>query len=121
MVALRSAVAALFLVLGACDVGEVPPAGGGGVDGGVDPAAQSFNTIVKPRTSRCATAACHGGTQSPNLSDYAKLGAAYKTKPGKNNILVTKGTMTVPVGQHSGMPYLSSDDQTAIANWIDSL
>jgi len=107
-------------MLAGCSVGEVP-IGGGGVDGGVDVATQSFNAMVKPVVSRCAVAACHGGVQSPNLSDYAKLEARYKTKPGRNSLLVTKGTTTVPVGQHSGMPYLSADDQTKVANWLDSL
>lgn len=118
MVAQRACLAALILVLGACDVGEVP-IGGSGVDAGSDPAAQSFNTIVRPVVMRCAVIGCHAGTQSPDLSDYGKLAPMYKTKPGRQNILVTKGSLTG--GTHSGMPYLSADDQTKVANWIDSL
>jgi hypothetical protein len=125
MVAPRSCVAALVLVLvpavlsglGGCSVGEVP-IGGTGVDGGTD-GAQSFNAIVKPLVGRCAVVGCHAGTQVPNLSDYSKLDARYKMKPGSTNILVTKGSLTG--GMHSAMPYLSSAEQAKVAMWIDSL
>jgi hypothetical protein len=122
MVSFRAVVTSL-IVLGACSVGEVPGAGpdggtGGGSGSGMG-GGQSFNAIVKPIVSRCAVPGCHSGTQAPNLSDFSQLTAPYKTKPGSNNILVIKGTLTQ--NSHSGMPWLTSEEQTKIANWIDSL
>jgi hypothetical protein len=118
MAALRSSLVALSLALGACSVGEVPI---GGADGGADNGAQSFAAMVSPLVTECAIPACHGGAQPPNLANYAQLAAKYKTKPGNTNILVTKGAMSVPVGMHSGLQYLSAAEQTTVAAWIDSL
>jgi len=120
MVALRSSVVALFFLLGACDVGEVPPGSGGGPGGGPDGGtggtqAQTFDSVIKPLVTRCTS--CHGTTQAPNLGSYSVLDAKYRTPPGASNILVTKGDATN--GTHEGIQYFSASEKTTIANWID--
>jgi hypothetical protein len=116
MVALRSCLIALVVVLGACDVGEVPPAGGGpdgGTGGGTQ--AQKFDTVIKPLVTRCT--ACHGTTQAPNFTSYQMLDAKYRTPPGTGNILVTKADATN--GMHQGIQYFNAQDKMTVANWID--
>lgn len=117
MDALRSSLIALVVVLGACDVGEVPAGGGPGPDGGTGGIqAQTFDTVIKPLVSpRCT--GCHGTTQAPNLSSYTDLQAKYKTPPGASNILVTKADATQ--GMHSGIPYFTAQEKMTVANWID--
>jgi cytochrome c553 len=115
MDALRSSLIALVVVLGACDVGEVP-AGGPGPDGGTGGTqAQKFDTVIKPLVTRCA--ACHGTTQAPNFTSYQTLDAKYRTPPGASNILVTKADPTQ--GMHEGIQYLSAQDKMTVASWID--
>ncbi len=108
-----------------CDVGMVPPLGGGADAGrdasgdatGEDPAnAQSFEAVLKPLATMngCLDAACHGGVQSPRLSSYALLEAKYKMKPGAMNILVTKGP-------HQNVPFFDAAEQAMVAAWIDGL
>ena len=111
MVVFRAAIASLFLLLGACGVGEVP-IGGGTPDGGGGTPDQTFDAQVKPLVTRCI--GCHSGTQVPILTSYATLAAKYKVKPGETNILVTKG-------DHQGVMYFSAVEKTAVANWINSL
>ncbi len=133
-VILRATSVSLFLALAACSVGEVPsgstpPADAPGptTDGppstidappSNDPAA-TFTAQVTPIVTKdiagktCADAACHGGTTAPNLTSYDKLAARFKTKPGEENRLVTRGA-------HSG-PALPAADAAIIAAWIDSL
>jgi cytochrome c553 len=115
MVALRSAVIALVVVLGACDVGEVPPAGGGPDAGAGGTQAQKFDSVIKPLVTRCT--ACHGTTQAPNFTSYQTLDMKYRTPPGSGNILVTKGDPTA--GMHQGIQYFSAQDKMTVANWID--
>jgi hypothetical protein len=112
------AVLTTLLLVTACSVGEVP-IGGSGPDGNNDGTGggKSFNMIVKPLVTECV--ACHATTQPPNLSSFMTLDAKYKTKPGNTNVLVIKGSLTG--GTHQGIPYLTADEQTAVAGWIDSL
>jgi len=113
----RAVLAALVMTT-ACSVGEVP-IGGGGPDGNNDGTGggKSFNMIVKPLVTECI--ACHSTTQPPNLMSFMMLDGRYKAKPGAQNILVTKGSLTG--GTHQGIPYLTTDEQTQVATWIDSL
>jgi hypothetical protein len=113
MDALRSSLIALVVVLGACDVGEVPSGGPDGGTGGLQ--AQKFDTVIKPLVTRCT--ACHGTSQAPNFTSYQTLDAKYRTPPGTSNILVTKADPTQ--GNHEGIVYLSAQDKTTVANWID--
>ena len=43
-------------------------------------------SMIKPLVTACT--GCHSGVQVPNLLSFNALGAAYKTKPGANNILI---------------------------------
>jgi hypothetical protein len=118
MDALRSSLIALVVVLGGCDVGSVPPAGGGPApDGGTGGGnqAQTFDTVIKPLVTRCT--GCHGTTQAPNFTSFATLDAKYKTPPGTGNILVTKADPTA--GMHQGITYFSTQDKATVAGWID--
>lgn len=115
MVVLRVALTSLLL-LGACSVGEVPIGGGGPDAGGAG--ALAFEMTIKPMMSECV--GCHVG-QPPNLTSFDALQAKYKTGPGAMNILVTKGDISVPVGQHQGLPYLTDAEEQMVAMWIDSL
>lgn len=124
MVALRSSLIALVVVLGGCDVGEVPPAGGGtGPDAGVtsDPRAATFATVVKPVVTRCAVAGCHTATppqtcQTPNFFSFDTLLPIYKMAPGTSNIIITH----VGDGQtHNAITYLSTAEKKTISDWID--
>lgn len=115
-------IAVLLTTLSACELGEVgggADAGGGGMDGsgGGGGGGQSFNAMIKPLVTTCT--GCHSGITPPDLSSFDKLGAAYKTKPGNANILVTKGALTGNV--HQGVPYFTADQQATVAAWIDSL
>jgi hypothetical protein len=113
MDALRSSLIALIVVVGGCDVGEVPPAGGGpGPDAGTGGAtqAQKFDTVIKPLVTRCT--ACHGTTQMPNFMSYQSLDARYRTPPGASNLLVIKG-------DHEGITYFTAQEKTTVTNWID--
>lgn len=102
-----------FAVAG-CDVGEVPLASDSGGMG-----AASFQTTIAPLVTECVAAgACHT-VQMPTLTSFDALGPKYKTKPGAQNVLVTKGSLTS--GMHSGIPYLTATEQTTVAAWIDSL
>lgn len=118
MDALRSSLIALVVVLGACDVGEVP-AGGGGVvvDGGTGGGmqAQKFSTVIAPLVTRCT--ACHGTAQAPNFTSYDTLDARYKTPPGAGNILATKADATA--GKHEGIDYFNAADKQKVIDWID--
>jgi len=119
MVALRTTVASLFLLVAACGVGEVPLPGGTTTDaggGGGGTGAQTFLSQVKPLLARCD--GCHAGGQPPNFTSFDTLAATYKTKPGANNVLVTH------VGDgllHNGTPYFSTQEKAAVAGWINSL
>ncbi len=125
MDALRSVVIALVAVLGACDVGAVPPAGGGtGPDAGSvsDPRAQKFDSVVKPVVMRCAVTGCHlttppaTGGQPPNFYSFDTLAAVYKMAPSSSNIIITH----VPDGQpHNTITYLSTAEKKTIGDWID--
>ncbi len=126
MGALRSCLVALVVVLGACDVGEVPPAGGGPGPGpdagsGSNTQAQTFATVVKPVVTRCAVAGCHTATppatcQSPNFYSYDTLEAMYRTPPSSSSLIITH---VADGGPHNGITYLSTAEKMTIANWID--
>lgn len=120
MVVFRAAVASMFMLLGACSVGEVPLGGGnpdGGTDSGGGTGAQTFDQMIKPLVApRCTN--CHSGNQKPNLTSFAALEAQYKMKPGTGNLLVTKAG---DGADHHGTPYFSAADKTTVANWIQSL
>lgn len=120
MDALRSSLIALVVVLGACDVGEVP-AGGPGPDAGSSMQAQKFATVVKPVVMRCAIAGCHSTAppatgQEPNFFSYDTLAARYKTPPGTSSLIMTH----VGDGQpHNNISYLSTAEKKTISDWID--
>lgn len=124
MDALRSSLIALVVVLGACDVGEVPPAGGGpGPDAGSgsNTQAQTFDSVVKPVVTRCAVAGCHTATppatcQAPNFYSYDTLDPMFKTPPSSNSLIITH---VADGGPHNGITYLSTAEKMKIANWID--
>ena len=104
---------ALFALLAACSVGEVPIGGGGGVDGGGgDPNAASFDSQIKPLVTECL--ACHSGVQQPTLTSFATLEPKYKTKPGNANIFVVKG-------DHQSTLYFTPAEQATVTAWIDGL
>lgn len=119
MDALRSSLIALVVVLGGCDVGEVPPAGGG-PDGGNMQAAK-FATVVKPVVMRCAIPGCHSTTppatgQEPNFYSYDTLAARYKTPPGSSSLIITHVGDSQP---HNTVTYLSTAEKKTISDWID--
>jgi len=126
MVALRTSLAALFLVLGACDVGEVPSGGGsagtpdagGGGGGGIVATEAGFNAKVKPliEAKSCAVSSCHGGIQVPNLTSFTALPAAYKTPPGNANKLVNHVAAGAPHGLNT---WFSTTEMNTVAAWID--
>jgi hypothetical protein len=118
MGALRSSLIALVIVLGGCDVGEVPV---GGVDGGTDPRAAKFATVVKPVVMRCAMPGCHSTTppgtgQEPNFYSYDTLAARYKTPPGSSSLIITH---VADGGPHNNITYLSTAEKKTISDWID--
>jgi uncharacterized membrane protein len=120
MDALRSSLIALVVVLGACDVGEVPP-GGPGPDAGSSMQAQKFATVVKPVVMRCAIAGCHSTTppatgQEPNFFSYDTLAARYKTPPGSSSLIITHVGDSQP---HNNITYLSTAEKKTISDWID--
>lgn len=124
MGALRSCLIALVAVLGACDVGEVPPAGGGpGPDAGSgsNTQAQKFDTVVKPVVMRCAVSGCHIATppatcQTPNFYSYDTLDAMFRTPPSSGSLILTH---VADGGPHNGITYLSTAEKKTIADWID--
>jgi cytochrome c553 len=102
-----------LLVLGACSVGEVKT--GGGPDAGAG-GSVSFTMKVAPLVTRCT--GCHGNAQSqPTLTSFDALQAKYKTKPGEQNILVTKDLGV----KHHDIDYLSTAERQQVADWINSL
>lgn len=125
MDALRSSLIALVVVLGACDVGEVPAGGGGGggTDAGStsDPRAATFATVVQPVVMRCRITGCHLATppangQAPNFFSFDTLATIYKMPPSMNSPIMTH----VGDGQpHSAITYLSTAEKKTIADWID--
>lgn len=114
MVVFRAAVASLFLVVGACGVGEVPI--GGTTDGGAGAGAATFASQVKPLLTRCD--GCHSAGQPPNFTSFATLTDRYKTKPATANILITKAA---DGATHQGVPYFNATEKQAVSMWIDSL
>jgi uncharacterized membrane protein len=113
-------VIALVIVLGGCDVGEVPPAGGG-PDAGNGVQAQKFATVVKPVVMRCAIAGCHSTVppatgQPPNFYSYDTLAPIYRTPPSSGSLIITHVT---DGGPHNNITYLSTAEKKTIADWID--
>jgi len=109
----RAAVASLFILLGACSVGEVPT-GGGGVDASAGGGGEaSFTAQVMPLLMAKNCIGCHSGAQQPTLTSYATLQAKYKMKPSTANTLVNKG-------DHAGITYFVGTDKMTIATWVDS-
>jgi hypothetical protein len=121
MDALRSSLIALVVVLGGCDVGEVP-VGGPGPDGGTGgPQAAKFATVVKPVVMRCAMPGCHSTTppgvgQEPNFYSYDTLAARYRTPPGSSSLIITH---VADGGSHNNITYLSTTEKKTISDWID--
>jgi hypothetical protein len=104
---------AVFVLLAACSVGEVPDGGGtpdagGGMGGG-----QSFEAMIKPIVMPKCTG-CHAGGTLPTLTSFSVLEAKYKMKPGVSNILVTKG-------DHQNTTYFDPTQKATVTAWIDSL
>jgi hypothetical protein len=106
---------ALLVLLAACSVGEVPLEGT--PDAAPSPNQLSFASTITPLVTECIS--CHSAVTPPNLTSFDALGAAYKAKPGANNILVIKGDATA--GQHQGLPYFTAAEKTTVAGWIDGL
>lgn len=101
---------------GACSSDEASP--DAAADGPVVDGTASFNAMVKPLLNGCV--GCHAnGVNEPNLTSFQALGARYKAKPGRSNILVTKADSAG--GMHYGNPYLDVDGKRIVASWIDSL
>lgn len=121
MVSMRAFVASLML-LTACSVGSVGDTAGdddGSGSGSGDGLGQAFNQLVVPAVTRCVSAVCHGGTQGPVLTSYAKFDAKYWTKPASANILITKaadGAMT-----HSAVQYLTTAEKAQVSMFLDML
>ncbi len=135
MVALRTSLAALFLVLGACDVGEVPPGGGsggapdagGGGGGDIVATEAKFTANVKPLAMArgCILAGCHGGGILPNFTSFQTISAGpstdptrYVKKPGAASILVTKAAAGATT--HSNVAYFSTTEMDTIISWIEN-
>jgi hypothetical protein len=118
MVVFRAAVASLFLLVGACGVGEVPIGGGGTTDGGAGggTGAATFTSQVKPLLTRCD--GCHSAGTPPNFTSFATLTDRYKTKPSTANVLITKAA---DGATHQGVAYLNATEKQAVAMWIDGL
>jgi hypothetical protein len=107
---------ALFVLLAACSVGEVPLGGDAGPDAAPSPNQLSFNATIKPLVTECL--GCHAAATPPNLTSFDTLDVKYQGKPGAGNILVTKGD---PNGVHQGAPYFTPAEKTTVGNWIDAL
>src|SRR3954470_21596608 len=76
MDALRSSLIALVVVLGACDVGEVPAGGPGpGPDAGMitEGSEAVFNSAIKPLVTTKGCVSCHAAAQAPNFTSYQTL------------------------------------------------
>ncbi len=103
-------------LIGACSSDEAAP--DAAADGPVVDGTASFNEMIRPLMRGCV--GCHAnGVNEPNLTSFEALGARYKAKPGRANILVTKADSAG--GMHYGNPYLDVDGKRIVAAWIDSL
>lgn len=115
----RAKISALLLaaaLLAACSSEPAEP--DAAPDGPWGDGTASFNEMIRPLVRGCA--GCHAnGVNEPNLTSYLALGAKYKVKPGRFNILVTKADSSG--GVHYGNPYLDIDGKRIVAAWIDSL
>ena len=112
----RVKLAALFMVLAACSVGEVPIGGGG--DGGVGGSKAGFDTNIKPMvmTKGCVIPTCHGGTQAPNFTSYETLAPMYRTGPSAMNRLILEAA---DGAVHNGVTYFTTAEKTTVKNWLD--
>lgn len=115
--ALRTSVAALVLVLGACSVGEVPAAGGG-PDGGTGAGGSQavFDSTIKPLLTSKQCIPCHSGAQPPNFTSYAVLEVRYRTPPAASNKLLTEAA---DGALHNNVPYFTTAEKTTVGNWIE--
>jgi hypothetical protein len=111
----RVTLAALFMVLAACSVGEVPIGGG---DGGAGGSKAGFDANIKPMvmTKGCVVPACHGGTQPPNFTSYETLAPMYRTGPSAMNRLILEAA---PGAVHNGVTYFTAAEITTVKNWLD--
>jgi hypothetical protein len=123
MDALRSSLIALVVVLGGCDVGEVPPAGGLGPDGGTatdgatvtEGSEAVFNSTIKPLVMTKGCVPCHSAGQAPNFSSYQTLDPKYRRGPVGTNLLLNEAGDGV---LHNGVTYFTTAEKTTISNWI---
>ena len=118
---MRSRVLLLAILVGGCSVGAVDGLSGGADANPNDPAALSFNSMVKPITdARCTNTNCHqpGGLQpAPSLDEYANLQANYKIAPAMNKLITH-----LPDGAaHQGTTFFSTAEKTTVSTWLDSL
>jgi len=116
MDALRSSLIALVVVLGACDVGEVP-AGGPGPDAGMttEGSEAGFNSAIKPLVTTKGCVSCHAATQAPNFTSYQTLDPKYRRGPvGTNRLLTEAGDGAL----HNGVPYFTTAEKMTVSNWI---
>lgn len=121
MVALRSCLIALVVVLGACDVGEVPATGGGPdggmTDGGTTTGSQAvFDSTIKPMVMMKGCLSCHStNVQPPNFSSYQTLDAKYRSPPVSTNRLLNEAG---DGALHNGVTYFTTAEKMTITNWI---
>jgi hypothetical protein len=117
MGALRSSLIALVVVLGGCDVGEVPPAGGPGPDGGMvtEGSEAVFNSTIKPMVMTKGCVPCHSAGQAPNFTSYQTLDPKYRRGPVGTNLLLTEAG---DGALHNGITYFTTAEKMTISNWI---
>ena len=113
MDALRSSLIAL-VVLGACDVGEVPV---GGPDGGMvtEGSEAGFNSTIKPLVTTKGCVSCHSAGQAPNFSSYQTLDPRYRRGPVGTNLLLNEAG---DGALHNGITYFTTAEKMTVSNWI---
>jgi cytochrome c551/c552 len=112
----RVAVTALFLLLGACSVGEVPIGGGGPDAGGMLASKAVFDATIKPIVNQKGCIPCHSAGQPPNFNSYDTLDAKYKTGPSTGNKLLTEAA---DGALHNGVTYFTTAEKATVASWLD--
>lgn len=118
MDALRSSLIALVVVLGGCDVGEVPAGGPGpGPDGGTitEGSEAGFNSAIKPLVMTKGCVSCHAAAQAPNFTSYQTLDPRYRRGPVGTNLLLNEAG---DGALHNGVPYFTTAEKMTVSNWI---
>jgi hypothetical protein len=103
---------------GGCSVGEVEGLTSDASPN--DPAALSFNSMIKPIVTPRCTATCHspGKTQpTPALDEYANLQPNYKVAPA-TNVLLTHLPDGAP---HQTTTFFSTSEKAIVSAWLNTL